>query len=885
MLVKILLFSSLITVLSASLQLYLDYRTDLSQIHARLDEIPSSHLDALARGLWNYNNTQIDTLLGGLHRLPDMAMVTISSPQGQVIAQSGQRPSKGQLLERRYMLTHSSLRGDQVKLGTLLVTVSLERVHRRLFSRILVILGSQGVKTFLVSGFILLLFHNLVTRHLRTMATWAARTDLDQLNQPLQLSRPSASKPDELSRVTDAVNQMRHRIQHAVVALQAREAQVQEMNDVLERRVRERSAKLEQEEALLRATLESSREGVLVVDDAGWVRTFNTQFARMWRIPSHILRKRNEATLLSFAVDQLRDPETFRNKVEKLYHSGDKSLDIIEFRDGRIFERFSAPLLHKGKITGRVWTFLDITDRIQTEDMLKKLGAAVQQASDMISISNRHGHIQYVNPAFETISGYSANDVIGQAFLELFDDIKPTQANHHQVDENIEETLTRGLTWHGRIIRRARSGHEYETDTHLSPVRDEQGRICRTIEVSRDVTRETELENQLRQAHKLEAIGTLAGGIAHDFNNILAIIMGHADMTIHELKELMEQEPPQEDILNPQDMLKMIQVIHETSKRGAELVRQLLTFSRHSDEQSGMLFPGPHIQEAIHLMGSVLPREINIVADIDNKAGPVFSTPNTLHQLLMNLVNNSAHAMAASGGELHVRLHQIDLTSDIDPPPLIQPGAHPYVLLEVSDSGHGISEADQVRLFDPFFTTKPVNQGTGLGLSIVHGIVEKLGGQIDVKSLPNQGSCFSLWLPISEGEHNPVSTLVKHHTPNHERIMLVEDELHLISIMTRTLRDQDYIVESFTDSMQAWHHFQKQPDSYDLLVTGQSMPGFTGLKLIEHIRTLRPKMPIMVISGYGATIEVGELSNMRVISKPISAQQLLAKVATSLNDT
>ena len=384
-----------------------------------------------------------------------------------------------------------------------------------------------------------------------------------------------------------------------------------EMRDAIQQSVRSSS--------LLRATLESTADGILVVDSSGAVVGHNGKFIELWRIPADVLATGDDARLIASAMGQLRDPDGFAAKIRQLYEAPDAvSFDVLEFLDGRVFERYSQPRKVEGMTVGRVWSFRDVSERRRAETARRRL------------------------------------------------------------------------------------------------------------------------EEELFQAQKMESLGRLAGGIAHDFNNILTAIVSYTELA-------------QQDAADRPEAVESLSEVLRAANRATDLVRQILVFSRTRAEQRVPVSLHRLIREALPLLRATLPRKVEVVFDPGEPELPVFADPAQIHQVFMNLGLNAGQAMRQGGGTLTVKLRPAAVLPE-DPPPA--PGLTPgrYVALTISDTGRGMDSQTVSRIFEPFFSTLPPGEGSGLGLSVVHSIVRNHEGGISVKSEPGQGSTFTVFLQVADGE-------------------------------------------------------------------------------------------------------------------------------------
>jgi len=511
-------------------------------------------------------------------------------------------------------------------------------------------------------------------------------------------------------------------------------------------------------------------------------------------------------------------------------------------------------------------TLRDVTSRKKNEAQLARLASVVEQSHDYIMITDTEGNIEYVNPAFEEITGYSESEVIGRNPRIL------NSGKHgKEFFKNIWETITSGGTWAGNITNRKKNGELLEEYGTIFPVLDDKGRIVNFVAIKRDITEHRKLENQLRQAQKMEAIGTLAGGIAHDFNNILSIIQGYTEL-------INDNAPPDSSCM--EDINKVLIAVN----RAKDLVNQILTFSRQTEEELRPLQVQPLIKETVKFLRSSLPKSIAIKENIVPESKLILADPTNIHQVLMNLCTNAYHAMKEKGGTLGISLVETELYG-LDNARGSNLGPGTYIMLEVSDTGIGIPKEIMENIFEPYFTTKDIGEGTGLGLSVVHGIVARANGAITVESRRGEGSVFRVYFPAadqSDFEVEPDTELPEKILPGgNEHILVVDDEEAVVQFMELMLRDIGYRVTSFTSSEDALQAFLSTPDDFDLVVTDQVMPDLTGEKLIAELLKINPDIPIILSTGFTEKISTQkalEIGVRKYLVKPFTKIELAVAV-------
>ena len=437
-------------------------------------------------------------------------------------------------------------------------------------------------------------------------------------------------------------------------------------------------------------------------------------------------------------IHRMKDVNTehFQHAVDIVHQKGEYCYSLAQQTDDGIRELDStvAGIFDADhNLTGYSLFAYDVTEHKQQKRELQRLQTAIEQTSETVVITDSEGTIQYINPAFEKLTGYTADEAIGNNPSILKSEKHPTSFY-----ENMWLTLKRGEVWRSNLINKKKDGSLFEEEASISPVLNAEGQIINFIAVKRDVSKEVILEQQLRQAAKMEAIGTLTGGIAHDFNNILTGILGYT--------QLMQTKAAACDPIQ-----KDLEQVILAGKRAVDLVSQLLTFSRQGEALPRKpLRIQPVIREVLQLVRVALPATILIKEKLVADKSLILADPTQMHQLLMNLVINAKHAMGDDPGTLTVSLVKVLFTDSCQPDncPALKPG--PYFDLCISDTGCGMDESIQEKIFEPFFTTKRAGQGTGLGMSVVHGIIKEHEGEITVSSASQQGTTFHIYLPVIE---------------------------------------------------------------------------------------------------------------------------------------
>ena len=511
-------------------------------------------------------------------------------------------------------------------------------------------------------------------------------------------------------------------------------------------------------------------------------------------------------------------------------------------------------------------------DQLTAEASLRNLSRAVEQSADTVVVTNFHGIIEYVNPAFEALTGYTHDEACGQTMR-----LVKSGEQGLEFYQGMWKTILAGNVYRGILVNRKKNGELYSVEQSISPVRDTAGVITHFISNGRDLTERLRLEAELRQAQKMDAIGHLAGGVAHDFNNLLTIITSYSELALDAVQKKSALE-------------SKIQEILLAARRAAELTRQLLAFSRKQPQALRVV----ELNEVISRIAKTLPRLIG--EDIDfsflpgQGLGRVRVDPVQIEQVLMNLASNARYAMP-QGGHLRVETSNLMLDDDymLRKPAVIPLGR--YALITVSDDGAGIAPEHLPHIFEPFYTTKPLGEGTGLGLATVYGIVKQNKGFLWAYSEPRMGTVFKIYLPCVSVEKTTVeSDSVKTERParGSETLLLVEDEPAVRRAAAEFLGLQGYTVLEAKDGVDALSVAKGHAATIHLVVTDVVMPNMSGGQLALELSNLRPEAKLLFVSGYaGKTVLDHKVFDLETnfLQKPYTLKQLSGKIRAALNQT
>jgi PAS domain S-box-containing protein len=511
---------------------------------------------------------------------------------------------------------------------------------------------------------------------------------------------------------------------------------------------------------------------------------------------------------------------------------------------------------------------IDITEQKKAEQARTTLVTAIEQTDETVVITDIDGTIQYCNPAFEKVTGYSKEEAIGQNPRVL-----KSGKHGKEIYEQLWATITQGKVWAGRLTNKKKDGSFYEEDGTISPIRDASEKISGFVAVKRDVTERLQLEDQLRQAQKLESIGRLAGGMAHDFNNLLTVINGYSGFLLRALK-----------VGDP--LRSYAEEITTAGERAASLTKQLLAFSRKQVIEPKALDLNAVIRESTVMLRRLIGDDIVLETHLDGSLGQVIADPDQIHQVIMNLAVNARDAMP-DGGALDIETLNVEL--GLEDNTTSYPGriSGRYVLMTVTDTGHGMNETIQKEIFEPFFTTKGVGKGTGLGLSTVYGIIRQNGGWIDVWSEVGVGTTFKIYLPrIDACPEAERKVIIASSEGGGETILVVEDQKAVRSFAKTALRQHGYQVIEASDGDEALSVAKQHSGQIQLLVTDVVMPGLNGRELSIRLKELCPNLKVLFISGYTADVIAnrGVLDpGVAFLHKPFGPEELAQKVREVLD--
>jgi len=618
-------------------------------------------------------------------------------------------------------------------------------------------------------------------------------------------------------------------------------------------------------EKRIRRVIDTSPNCVFVKDNAGRYVMVNATTAALFKTTCEAMLGKTDGELVAGSWDQNAaesgDALGFQTVDGDLQPTSEKTFVA---GDGTIrwFQTFRSPILFAGSAACELTISIDITQQREAREKLRSSELLLQSILDTLTsriiLMDRDQRIVWVNRAAAVDVAKEHAQMIGLYCYDFF---------HQQNAPCTHCPATQALS-EGRLSQQIKKTVQGRTwATYAIPIRNDWGEIVNLVEVADDITDRLAMEGKLQQAQKMESLGALAGGIAHDFNNILTGVLGYADLAKGQAKD--------------PTIIEYLDQIYAAGVRATDLVRQILTFSRRRNTELQPLQVPMIVKEALKLLRSTLPTSIAIKTLIAKEVDPVLADPTQIHQIVMNLCTNASHAMEPDGGTMTVTIDQVT------PEPLFFE-QHPelttgsYLRLRIGDTGCGIAPEILSSIFDPYFTTKELGVGTGLGLAVVHGIVKEYGGEILVDSVLEQGSTFTVLLPVTSKVIFDLETVKDDQLlTGTERILLVDDELAITGLYKRFLEFHGYQVTTFNDPRKALDGFKADPMAFDLILSDVAMPGMTGEKMGLQMLALRPDLPIVLMTGFSQhlTEAIAKKQGFHTLMiKPLPKNLLLVKL-------
>jgi PAS domain S-box-containing protein len=632
------------------------------------------------------------------------------------------------------------------------------------------------------------------------------------------------------------------------------------------------------DESLLRDILESVGEGILVVDNNGRVTHANKLFGQMWRIPHQLIETRDDQKLLAFVFDQLEDPVSFLDRVRQLYLSTEEDIDTIRFKDGRLFERTSKPLLKDGKITGRVWSFRDVTDRKQAEYALwkseQKYSNLFKQSNDAIIVHDPTGQILEINQRAVSQFGYARDEMLTMSVKDLH----PPHAE--ETSRQALETIQREGYVKIEIDFVRKNGHTFTAEVSSSMLEVNGRHLIQGI--VRDISerklaeyRAQDLQRRLARMEKMESLAILAGGVAHDLNNMLGPLVGYPELI---LRKLPEDSPIRNQIRKigqaAGDAVDVIQDLLSLARRGRYdmqpiSVNEVITgfldsraYTRLSEEHKG----------------------IKVTLELTEDLPLIHGSAAHLAKVIMNLVHNAFDAMP-EGGTVTISTEHHKMSRLDSGYAAIEAGE--YITIRVTDTGIGIAEENLKRIFEPYYSKKKMGiSGSGLGLAVVYGIVKDHHGYYDIFSEVGVGTQFVLYFPVTT-ENAQTAEGSGEIAGGTESVLVIDDVLEQRDLAGDLLASLGYRVDAAANGPEAVRLIKE--NNYDLLVLDMIMEeDCDGFDTYRQIVEFRPRQRAVIVSGYAETERVHktqELGAGEFVRKPYTLETLGRAVRRELDKT
>ena len=848
--IYVILFSACVALFTSGIQLYSEYKRDLNSIHIRLDQLERTQVDNIASRVWVLDIQELERMLSALVNLPSIEYVAVYDYEQLLISAGNDFTENSITEEHRLYYEHNDVVHD---IGSVVIKASLDEVYSLIVDRALLILMSNGVKTFFVAGFILFIFYHLVTRHLVKISDNLKNDNFLESTSMLTLDRKHKSNgTDELDAVVLSINSMRSKLF----------SQFQEINS---------------QKNYLGLTLNSIGDAVISTDKYGNITHMNSVAEKLTGCSMYKEKKQSVMSVFHAVNSKTRRP--IINLIDDIVNNkktirADNST-ILTSKDNRQYfiSYVATPICDEdSELLGMVLIFHDITVQHELREDIanskRDMQSIMDHAPAAIYIKDLQGKYLFVNRRYEIIFRLPRKTIIGKMDYDI-------------IDEKISDILKRNDQ---NVIR---AGHALELEEHVPcpdgemrtymsvkfPLFSENGSIYAVCGISTDITERKQQENHLRRAQKMDALGKLTSGVAHDYNNMLGIILGYAQL----LESSLENKP---------NLQKYASEIRHAGDRGTKLTKKLLNFSSQDTSESTNININHVLVEEQNMLEKTLTARIKLEMELSEGLWLSELNGGELEDAIVNICINAMHAIGDTG-KINIKTANKELEQREAERLGVNAGR--YVLLSIEDNGCGIDEQTREKIFDPFFSTKGT-KGTGLGLSQVYGFVERSSGAIDVISSPGKGTRLDLYFPCCTGlpdtscsDHEGVAERNYNGT---ETVLIVDDEASLVTLMNENLLQYGYNVLTAYNGQDAVEILAKQP--VDLVISDIIMPKLDGSQLAVVIKNQYPHVKLQMVSGYvdsrtrhGIDYDLEK----QILYKPFSIVELVSRVRTLLDES
>ena len=849
LLVYVLISVVIFSVITTLVQMVVNYRQVERSLNTTFDYIQNSYVDGISISVYALNETQTKHQLKGILNFPYIEYVSVEETFGDdIIRTVDGDPAFQPGLIREFQLFYPDSSKVEASYGTLIVGADTKKAYSRVRKEALIFFGVSLVGFGCVVLSIFIVFQVSLTRHLISMSRYTDRLNLDELETEFKLNRkiPKIWADDELERLARALNKMRARLKQDL-------ADIKKSEDAVRR-----------SETLFRAITSQAGEGIFLADTGGNYILVNPPYCRLTGYPESRLLKMNVKELIPKGTLPLFS----KGGMEK---NGQVETALIRKDNTSFTAQVNCAPIQLEDRTLNLAIVRDVTRQREAEESIKASHERFLTVMNSIDATVYVADIQTNEILFmnQYMIESFGRDFTGEMCWKVFQ-CNPAPCSHCTNKDLLDDDgkSTGVNVWQGK---NPVTGKWYIN--HDRAIEWTDGRMVR-LQIATDITELKSMEEELRQAHKMESIGTLAGGIAHDFNNILGIVIGNTELA---MEDLAEDHPAK----------IYVRKVKTASLRAKDVVRQLLSFSRKSESARKPISILPVVMESVQLLRASISSDIKIHTEIAESTGFIKADPTQMQQVLINLATNAAQAMDKKGGVITIAAKQIDAAFEpLDMDEDVSTGR--YVRITVRDTGSGIDPGIRSRIFDPYFTTKEVGKGSGMGLSIVHGIVKGHEGLISVKSRPGQGTVVAVAIPVSE-EIRAIEKKVPDTVPKgSEKILFVDDESAIVVLVGEMLTRLGYQVETCLNPIEALERFKEAPNQFDLVITDMTMPDINGLQLFDQLKAVRNDIPVIVCTGFSSKIDESESSNLgisAVIMKPVERKEMARSIRQVLDKT